>query len=662
MKHLTLLGLVSAFLCLAAAALAAPVPSFIYDGQPADLYIYNRSSEGDQNTDEFFSVIDRFTTPDGRLQVEMYRKHYKRFPVVEYSVTLKNLSDDQPTAIIENFKSYDGTVELPAFGQSVELNIIRGSVCAPEDFAREFSTLAKGESRAFRTPSGRSSNDCMPFLETSFDAYNGLIVAVGWTGAWAADIENTGDALHITAGMDKTRFYLKPGETIRQPSITLFTREGIGRRAFKTVVHRFMLDCKVPRRADGTLHQPILPITAGGGNKTPEMMLDIINYALENKIPFDTFWIDAGWYGPARQLDPLPNCSTDWYQYVGDWTFNTTTNPAGNFRKISDAVHRANMRFLVWFEPERVAEAPIRQEHPEYIHDNLLDYGQDAALEWIQNAVYSVIEDSKIDIYRQDFNMEPGPVWAKMDESDPDRVGIAEARHVAGLYKFLDDMRARFPDIMQENCASGGRRIDIEMISRAFSYCRSDYPIGPKPGDTAFVMSQNATLNTTPYLPFQGSETDCVSIHDDYAMASCFAAGTVFTPTDFDGAIVARPFTDQETVWFQKAFGLAKRIKDLSTEDFYPLVDETTAGDDCWAAWQFFGADAGCAIAFRRPAAAENDKIFELTGIDPEAQYDVELFDGTFDAINKSASGKELAAWKVSIPKRSFQLIFYKKK
>ncbi|MBO7678385.1 MAG: hypothetical protein J6S75_01805, partial [Thermoguttaceae bacterium] len=144
MKHLTLLGLVSAFLCLAAVALAAPVPSFIYDGQPADLDIYSRSSEGDQNTDEYFSVIDRFTTPDGRLQVEMYRKHYKRFPVVEYSVTLKNLSDDQPTAIIENFKSYDGTVDLPAFGQSVELNIIRGSLCAPEDFAREFSTLAKG--------------------------------------------------------------------------------------------------------------------------------------------------------------------------------------------------------------------------------------------------------------------------------------------------------------------------------------------------------------------------------------------------------------------------------------------------------------------------------------------------------------------------------------
>ncbi|MBQ2684493.1 MAG: hypothetical protein IJG02_11545, partial [Thermoguttaceae bacterium] len=134
------------------------------------------------------------------------------------------------------------------------------------------------------------------------------------------------------------------------------------------------------------------------------------------------------------------------------------------------------------------------------------------------------------------------------------------------------------------------------------------------------------------------------------------------TPTDFDGAIVARPFTDQETVWFQKSFGLAKRIKDLSTEDFYPLVDETPAGDDCWAAWQFFGPDAGYAIAFRRAAAPDNDRTFELTGIDPDAQYEVDLYDGTFDVIKKCVSGKELTAWKVSIPKRSFRLIFYRKK
>lgn len=61
------------------------------------------------------------------------------------------------------------------------------------------------------------------------------------------------------------------------------------------------------------------------------------------------------------------------------------------------------------------------------------------------------------------------------------RVGIAEAKHTTGMHQFLDDMRARFPDILQENCSSGGRRIDIQMTARARTYCRSDYYTGRKP-------------------------------------------------------------------------------------------------------------------------------------------------------------------------------------
>ena len=57
-------------------------------------------------------------------------------------------------------------------------------------------------------------------------------------------------------------------------------------------------------------------------------------------------------------------------------------------------------------------------------------------------------------------------------------------------------MRDEFPGLLQENCASGGRRLDMEMISRAHSYCRSDYFIGLKEGDTAFILGQNATHNT----------------------------------------------------------------------------------------------------------------------------------------------------------------------
>jgi alpha-galactosidase len=174
--------------------------------------------------------------------------------------------------------------------------------------------------------------------------------------------------------------------------------------------------------------------------------------------------------------------------------------------------------------------------------------------------------------------------------------------------KFLDDMRARFPDLLQENCASGGRRIDLEMISRAHTYCRSDYYIGRKPGDTAFILGQNATLNLMPYLPFQGCEFNCVPVGDDYAAFSIISSGTVITPSDFDGGILRRKITAQETAWFKQVFDIAIRMGPFYLGDFYPLTDETGAGDDVWCAWQCdlgtapFGAES---TAFSRPTAPE---------------------------------------------------------
>ena len=303
-------------------------------------------------------------------------------------------------------------------------------------------------------------------------------------------------------------------------------------------------------------------------------MADILQYCVDNKMPFDTYWVDAGWYGAPHEDELYSNCGPNWWKYVGDWRVNTTTHPTGDLLPIADAVHKAGLKFLLWFEPERMTDsAPILQTHPEYRHGQLVDYGNPETLRWIQDTIYGVIAKHKIDVYRQDFNMDPGPVWRGMDAAD--RVGIAEAKHIAGMYKFLDDMRARFPDILQENCASGGRRIDIEMISRAHTYCRSDYYIGRKPGDTAFILGQNATLNLMPYLPFQGCEFNCVPVGDDYAAFSIISSGTVITPSDFDGGILRRKITDDETAWFKKVFDVAIRMRPFYMGDFYQLTDET---------------------------------------------------------------------------------------
>ena len=634
-------------------------PAFNYDGKAAktDGSFSRETVAGPQDeTPHYVAQSRTITAADGKLRIRLDGKTYKDFPAEEYAVLLKNLSSSEPTGIVDDFRSLSLSVDKADSKGPVTLNVLRGSTCKATDFVPEAFTIEAGKEQVLTTTCGRSSNDYIPFLELNLDENNGYLFAVGWTGSWKARFVNTGKTVNIEIGMPQTHFRLLPGETIRQPSILVLARKNQTRRRFKTLVHRFMLENKVPRDSSGTIIPPILAVACGGGNKTPQMMRDILGYCVDNKMPFDTYWIDAGWYGAPHEDELYSNCGPNWYKYVGDWRVNTTTHPTGDLLPIAEAVHQASLKFLLWFEPERMTDtAPILQTHPEYRHGQLVDYGNPEALKWIQDTVYAIIAKHGVDVYRQDFNMDPASVWGGMDA--PDRAGIAEAKHIAGMYKFLDDMRAAFPNILQENCASGGRRIDMEMISRAHTYCRSDYYIGRKPDDTAFILGQNATLNLLPYLPFQGCEFNCVPVGDDYAAFSIISSGTVITPSDFDGGILRRKITDDETAWFKKVFDVAVRMRPFYMGDFYQLTDETAAGDDVWCAWQCNRADlkAGFAICFRRGAATGDSCTFQLAGIDPDAAYHVELYDGP----TKTVKGSEVENWTVKLAPRSFLLVFY---
>jgi alpha-galactosidase len=634
-------------------------PAWNYDGKPAqeDVSFSRTIAEGSQcETSQHVAATKLMTSPDGRLQVRLDFKAYKDLPVEEFSVRLTNLSKTEPTGIVGDFRSLALSVDNPAPAGSVTLNFLRGSTCKATDFVPESFNIEAGQEHVLTTTCGRSSNDHIPFLELNLNEKSGYLFAIGWTGSWKARFANKGKAVDVEIGMERTNFRLLPGESIRQPSIAVFVRKNQSRREFKTLVHRFMLDHKVPRDPQGGVIRPILAVASGGGNKTPRMMADVLQYCVDNKMPFDTYWVDAGWYGAPHEDELYSNCGPNWWKYVGDWRVNTTTHPTGDLLPIADAVHKAGMKFLLWFEPERMTDsAPILQTYPEFRHGQLVDYGNPAALQWIEDTVYGIIAKHNLDIFRQDFNMDPGPVWRGMDAAD--RVGIAEARHIGGMYKFLDDMRARFPGILQENCASGGRRIDIEMISRAHSYCRSDYYIGRKPADTAFILGQNATLNLMPYLPFQGCEFNCVPVADDYAAMSIISSGTVITPSDFGGGILRRKMAADETAWFKKVFDVAARMRPFYMGDFYQLTDETGAGDDAWCAWQCDRPDlkAGFAIFFRRGGAPDASRTFELGGIDPAATYELDVYGGS----KESVKGAELKHRTIKLEPRTFQLLFY---
>ena len=659
----------SAFFAAPIAAFAGLPHAFNYGGKAfADV---SAVEKGVQDTGGRRKSVYEWTSPDGKLLLRTTETVYKNFPVREYLPELVAIGD-APTDIVDDFRS----VSISRATGGATVRALRGTIGGPKDF--EPVTVAFGEKGAgtysFVALEGRSSANWMPWLGLDFPEGDGLEVAVGWSGAWRADAALADGAFSFSAGMVKTHFRLLPGETVRQPSVLVFTRATeVSPRAMQTLIHRFLLDEKCPRDAEGRLIKPILPITAGGGNKTPEMMRRIIDWSVANKMPFDCFWVDAGWNGPAHMPDLLSNCGNMWYNFVGDWRFNPTVHPDGNLAKVSEAAHAASMRMLLWVEPERCVSdppPPLFKEHRDWLlpasdekirnkHQLNVNLGNPAAREWVTETVSRLVRENGLDVYRQDFNMNTLPLWQENDE--PERQGITEAKYVAGLYAFWDALRERFPHLIVENCASGGRRLDFEAVSRSHSYCRTDYAIGHHNGPMQVLDVQNVTLNTLAYQPFQGSETTPARFFDDYGFFSSVCAGSVFTPSDWNAGIVKNDFTPEQTAWFKRVFAVADRVRPFFEGDFYPLTDiraPSSQGELAWCAYQMHrpDLDAGFVVCFRRLDAPSHVFAAELGGIDPSALYTVETYDGPTERVE----GRALAHFAADLKSpRSFRLVFY---
>ena len=220
------------------------------------------------------------------------------------------------------------------------------------------------------------------------------------------------------------------------------------------------------------------------------------------KTGVEAYWIDACWFGVGREWNG---------EEVGSWVKNPERFPGG-LKPISDRAHNAGMKFVLWFEPERVRNgAIIHTEHPEFLlscdenkDNHLLNLGLPGARKYITDLISQRITEFGIDIYRQDFNFEPLPYWRAADA--PDRVGITEIKYIEGLYAFWDELLERHPNVWIDNCASGGRRIDIEMMTRSLPLWPSDYPDvgGVSDGLGLHVGDQCINAGLARWVPFMG--------------------------------------------------------------------------------------------------------------------------------------------------------------
>ena len=247
-------------------------------------------------------------------------------------------------------------------------------------------------------------------------------MVVGWPGQWAAEFtRDGGKGVQIRAGQELTHFKLLPGEEVRSPLMVLQFWQGDYLRS-QNVWRRWMIVHNLPRPG-GKLPRPQL--VCGSSRVTNEMVdaneenqLRPIDRWIEEKFGMDYWWMDAGWY---------PN-KNGWGD-VGTWEVDAKRFPRG-LRAISDYAHARGMKTVVWFEPERVTPGTwLYDKHPEWLlgpdgKRKLLNLGNPDARQWLTDHVDKLITEQGIDLYRQDFNMDPLDYWRSADA--PDRQGITE--------------------------------------------------------------------------------------------------------------------------------------------------------------------------------------------------------------------------------------------
>jgi alpha-galactosidase len=326
--------------------------------------------------------------------------------------------------------------------------------------------MTEGIEQVVESPERSSETSMGWFVLAATTLREGMFGGIEWSGAWKLSAARTNDQTKLEAGIAGVSQNLAPGEIFESPRRFVgFYRGNLdsAANASRAFARKFLLR---RRPAD-------FPWTQY--NTWFAYYTDLDETRLRGEVDaaaalgLEIFYVDAGWYeGSPSQAD------FSWG--LGSWRENRTKFPSG-LAAFSDYVHSKGLKFGLWVEPERVDlryVGPDKEISRDWLSPGTafdeapppdlpqmaqVCLGHREAREWMKGWLSRLVRDYKLDWLKWDNNF-----W--MSCNPPGQPGNADYEHVRGLYEVLDYMRAEFPDLIIEDCASGGNRMDFGLMRR----------------------------------------------------------------------------------------------------------------------------------------------------------------------------------------------------
>ena len=200
------------------------------------------------------------------------------------------------------------------------------------------------------------------------------------------------------------------------------------------------------------------------GDPTTEKELPLIKAAAA--VGIEIFCIDCGWYDDTG----------NWWPSVGEWLPSKTRFPGkGGLKEVIDAIREAGMVPGLWLEPEvigvkspmaeKLSDSAFFQRNGHRIVEQeryVLDLRSPEARRHLDTVVDRLVDDYGVGYFKFDYNVQPGIGT----DVDSDSLGDGLLGHNRAYLDWVDGVHRRHPDLILENCSSGGMREDFAQTSR----------------------------------------------------------------------------------------------------------------------------------------------------------------------------------------------------
>ena len=315
-------------------------------------------------------------------------------------------------------------------------------------------------------------------LNSKAEENSGEIVAgtIAWSGNFklAFELDNK-NSLRISSGINPfaSEYSLEPGKVFTTPSfIYTFSNKGKGqasRNLHKWAGKYGIKDGEKPRLT--LLNNWETTFFNFDEKKLTDMFADT------KTLGVDMFLLDDGWFG-----NKYPRSGDK--SGLGDWQATKTKLPNGIGFLIQEA-EKTGVKFGIWIEPEMVnPKSELYEKHPDWVlklpnrpesyyrSQLVLDLSNPKVQDFVFKTVDDIMQtNSGVAFFKWDCNRMMTNAYSAYLKNQQSHLFI---EYTNGLYKVLDRIKTKYPNLPMMLCAGGGGRTDYALLKYFTEFWASD--------------------------------------------------------------------------------------------------------------------------------------------------------------------------------------------